>query len=315
MRPADEYMELGLERTRQAVLQKVGIVGRLQKLASTASSNQPAKRISYLSLPAKVRRHIISYVLVPGDVHIRPSKEYGVKAAFKGLWNAMQRRSENQQGDGKLPSLPGFQILATCKSIYGQYHELFYTANMFFLPPGPLDETLRHLLDKLQPEHMNMISRVGVRLGLQDLTVGGLEQVRKLMSQDHRNDSSWRQAGGREWAKAVRVHLLQTWYSKLAFVRKSKGLKVVRLTIEGEEEGVFEVDGLGFERAVEAISGDGSPQSDEVLLFHAEEITALIYRASMKVQREITERVDRDGWRALRGWVKSREYKYPSGRC
>ena len=309
MRPADEYMELRPERTRQGVLQKAGIAGRLQKVASTAPTFQHPKRISYLSLPAKVRRQIMSYVLVPGDVHVRPTKERGVKAAFKSFWNALQRYSESDQGDPRLPSLPGFQILATCKSIYGQYHELFYTANTFFLPPGPLDETLRYLFDNLQPEHVNMISRVGVTLGLQDLTPGGFEKVQNSMLRDHRNHSSSSQAGGREWADAIRVHLLQTWYSKLAFLRKTKGLKVVRLAVEGEEaevEGVFERDGPGFERALEVIAGDGSPHSDERLLFHAEEVTALIYRASTNVKRDITERVDRDGWSILRGWVNGR---------
>ena len=249
------------------------------------------------------------HVLAPGDVHIRPTKEYGVKAASKRFWNALQLHSESHRGNPRLPSLPGFQILATCKMIYGQYHELFYTANIFFLPPGPLDETLKHLFNKLQPEHVNMISRLGVTLGLQDLTPGGLEQVQNSMSRDCRNHSSSSQAGGREWADAIRIHLLQTWYSKLAFLRKAKGLKFVRLAVEGEEEegeGVFEVDGLGFERALEVVAGDGSPHSDELLLFHVEEVIALIFRASMKVRREITERVDQDGWRALRGWVKSR---------
>ena len=310
MRPADEYVEHRLERTGRGVWRKVGIAGRLQKVASTAPTYQPPKRISYLSLPAKIRRQIMSYVLVPGEVHIRPTKEHGVKAAFKCFWNALQRYGEGQQGDARLPSLPGFQILATCKMFYGQYHELFYTANIFFLPPGPLDETLKHIFNKLQPEHVNMISRVGVTLGLQDLTPGGFDQVQNSMSRDRGNQSSWSQAGGLEWADAVRIHLLQTWYSKLAFLRKSKGLKFVRLAVEGEvgeDEGGFEVDGLGFERALEVIAGDGSLHSDELLLFHAEKVTALICRASMNVKREITERVNREGWRALRDWVKGRD--------
>lgn len=253
----------------------------------------------------------MSFVLVPGEVHIRPTKKLGMKAALGSFWNAMQGYSESQQGEAKLPSLPGFQILATCKSIYGQYHELFYKDNIFFLPPGPLDETLRHLFKKLQPEHVNMIGRVGITLGLQDLTLAGLEQARSLMSRDQGKHSLSRPAGGREWADAIRTHLLQTWYSKLVFLRKSQGLEVVKLTIEGEEdeeEGVFEVDGQGFEGAVEVMNGDGSPHSDEYLHCHAEEVRALVYRASMKVQREIGERVDRDGWRGLRSWIKGRGY-------
>ena len=258
----------------------------------------------------------MSYVLVPGDVHIRPTKEHGVKAAFICFWNVLRGDSESHEGDPRPPSLPGFQVLATCKSIYGQYHELFYTAKTFFLPPGPLDETLRHLFKKLQPEHVNMISRVGVTLGLRDLTPGGFKQVQTSMSRDRRKNSSSSQAGGREWADAVRIHLLQIWYSKLAFLRKTKGLRFVRLAVEGEEaeeEGAVDVDGLGFERGLEGIAGDDSSQSDELLLLHAKEVTALIYRASMKVKREITERVDGDGCGALRGWVRSRSYQ--SGPC
>ena len=248
----------------------------------------------------------MNHVLVPGDVHIRPTKEYGVKAALKSLWNALQIYPESDQADPRLPCLPGFQILATCRSIYGQYHELFYTANVFFLPPGPLEETLKHLFNKLQPEHVNMISRVGITLGLQDLTPSSFEQVQKSMSRNRANQSSRSQGGGEEWADAVRIHLLQTWYSKLAFLRKTTGLRLVRMTVEGDEQRVLEFDGPGFERALEVVGGNGSPHLDELLLLHAEKVTALIHGASMNVKKEITERVDRDGWRALREWVKGR---------
>ena len=236
----------------------------------------------------------MSYVLVPGDVHIRAAKEHALKAKVRHIWDIVQQLPDRDREVPKPPSLPGFQILATCKAIYGQYHERFYSSNTFFLPPGPLDETLKHFFKHLQPEHVNMISRVGITLSLEDLTPAGFKEVETFMSQVRRRSLSCR-AGG-EWADTVHLHLLHIWYEKLAFLRKTKGLETVKVVAaEGES---FEIDGSDVERALEVIGG-----SYHELEFRAEEVTALVRGATMHVKREITERVDRDGWRVLRAWV------------
>lgn len=298
-------MELRQQRSHHSVLQKYRIANRLQKLASIASTHRRPERISYLALPAQIRNKIIRYVLLPGDIHIRAAKEHGVKAKAQRIWDVLQ---QIQNGDDhrkftRPPSLPGFQILATCKSIYGLYHERFYALNTFFLPPGPLDETLKHFFKHVQPEHVNMIGRIGIRLGLEDLTPAGLKDVEDFMSQVRRcSPLSGDRRVGQEWADTVHLHLLHIGYEKLAFLRKMRGLKMVKMVAvtvaEGEGEEVFEIDGLDLERALEVTDG-----SYDEMQFRAEEVSALVRVAGVFVKKEVEEKVDKDGWGALKAWV------------
>lgn len=305
MRPADEYMELRQQRSHHGVLQRYRIASRLQRLASIAATHRRPQRPSYLSLPAQIRNKIIKYVLLPGDIHIRAAKKNGVKAKVYRVWDEL-RRFPNGGGDREFlkppPPMPGFQILATCKSIYGLYHERFYALNTFFLPPGPLDETLKHFFKHLQPEHVNMISRVGIRLGVEDLTPAGFKDVEDFMSRVRRCSLAGERRVGREWADTVHLRLLHIWYEKLAFLRKIRGLKMVKVVAvgvaEGEEEEVFEIDGLDLESALEVTDGS----SDEIQ-FRAGELTALVRDAAMAVKREVEERVDTYGWRVLKAWA------------
>lgn len=309
MRPADEYAELRQQRSHHGVLQKYRIGSRLQKLTSIAPIHRRPERPSYLSLPAHIRNKIISYVLLPGDIRICAAKKHGVKAKVQHIWNVVLQRFPNGGGDRNFPkprSLPGFQVLATCKSIYGLYHQRFYALNTFFLPPGPLDETLKHFFKNLQPEHVNMISRVGIRLSLEDLTPAGFKDVEGFMSRVRRcSPLSGGRRVGREWADTVHLHLLHIWYEKLAFLRKTRGLKMAKVVAvaaaEAERDGkevMFEIDGLDLERALEVTDG-----SYDEIQFQAGEVSALVRGAGSVVKREVEERVDKDGWRVLKAWV------------
>lgn len=309
-------MELRQQCSRPGVLQQFRIASRLprQKLGSIAATHRRTpERASYLSLPAQIRNKIISYVLLPGDIHIRVGEQHGVKAKVKHIWDVVLQHFPKGRDDRDFlkqpPSLPGFQVLATCKSIYGLYHERFYAMNTFFLPPGPLDETLKHFFKHVQPEHVNMISRLGITLGLEDLTPAGFKDVEDFMARVRRRCSSLslgERREGREWADTVHLHLLHIWYEKIAFLRKMRGLKMVKVVAVGvaerEGEEVLEIDGVELERALEVTDG-----SYDEIQFRAEEVTALVRRAAAAVKRVVEERVDTEGWRALKAWVDGGE--------
>ncbi len=41
---------------------------------------------------------------------------------------------------------PGLQLLVTCKQVYRECLEIFYSSNTFVLPPGPVEHTKEHFL-------------------------------------------------------------------------------------------------------------------------------------------------------------------------
>lgn len=185
-------------------------------------------------------------------------------------------------------------MLATCKLIYGQYHETFYSSNTLFFAPGPFEETIEYYTICLQPEHVNMISSIGVTLGLEDLTPAVFKKVQESVSQNLEYSPLY--SVGQKWGIAVQVHLLFMWQRKLEFLSGVKGLNMVKLAMNDE---VRESEGADLK---EAFNGIGTESDD--LKICAKEVAALIERAQRSVQEEIAERVDRDGWRALRVWVQ-----------
>lgn len=290
-RPADESMDLRQHRLNPSITM-FKVASRLCKSGSTALAQQRQVKFDYFSLPGEIRNEIMRHVVVPGEVHIRTTKEHGVKAKIQRLCDAMLGFPRGHQKIPTLPSLPGFQMLATCKLVYGQYHEMFYSSNTFFLPPGPLDETLKHFSDNLQTEHVYMISRIGVTLGLQDLTPTVFKQVQDIMS--HNLGLPTNQMG-RAWGTAVEVHLSDMWKQKVNLLRGIRRLKMVKLATDDE---ALEIDGGDL---MEAFWGIGSYGDDFDVC--SKEVAALVRHAKRNVRREIKHRVDRDGWRALRAWV------------
>ncbi|CAD6591111.1 MAG: hypothetical protein ASARMPREDX12_004926 [Alectoria sarmentosa] len=236
-------------------------------------------------------------VLVPGEVHIRATKPHGVKAKIQQVWDAVQRFPKKDRPGiptmPSMPSLPGFQMLATCRLLYGQNHEIFYSSNTFFLPPGPFEETLTHFFRNLQAEHVNMISRLGVTFGLEDLTPAVFKQVQDVMS--HNTGYLLSDQVARAWGVAVQVHLSDIWQQKLAFLRRTREIKTVKLATVDR---VLEIDGSNLGRAFRGI---GACVCDYNIC--AKEVAELVAHAEMRVKKEVADRVERDGWRALRTWV------------
>lgn len=203
--------------------------------------------LEYLSLPAEVRNKIMGYVLMPGDVHPRvPLSVPAKKRAFdpKSILNAMLAAVREVSYGVVLKTLlavmggvlsglvalffeaestrtipPGFQLLATSKQVYYEGRQMFYGANVFHLPRGNLEDTVKWH-EKLLPEHKAMIKRVQITMSVADLTPVAMEDFDIWRSADiHRRCSVHDCA-----ATYLRSRV---WKQKLDFLRAWKSLETV----------------------------------------------------------------------------------------
>ena len=81
-------------------------------------------------------------------------------------------------------------------------------------------------------------------------------------------------------------------------------LKMVKLATDGGDDEALEIEGGDLRRA---FWGSGPHGGDFVVC--SEDVAALIVRVEANVRREIEAKVERDGWRALRAWVKGGGYR------
>lgn len=160
----------------------------------------------YLSLPPEIRNKIMEYALMPGNVHPRlpipsplkdpiqtpsqPMRSFfwallALFFAFMGKTLFVEKSDKPtfranltpmKALPGRPRSLPGFQLLATCKQTCEEGKELYYEKNVFHLPSGPIGNTTRWL-DTLQPKHRSMIKSVCIHLSLADLSPRTMDDV------------------------------------------------------------------------------------------------------------------------------------------
>lgn len=177
------------------------------------------KHFRYFALPAEIRNHIMEYILVPGDIYIRPAQRArraqqpwkspspqpkrfvnAISTLFRHSPSQPQRRvtdtTEFSLNGQFAIQQSGFQLLATCKQAYNEGHYMFYAMNTFHWPPGPVNNTDGWYAD-LQPEHRSMIKTIFIDLNLFDLPYGGIEAVEKSASRrrggrpDNQDGNAW----------------------------------------------------------------------------------------------------------------------------
>ena len=87
-------------------------------------------------------------------------------------------------------SPPGIQLLATCRQVYDEGHVMYYSHNVFDLPPGPLTVT-RELFAKIKPEHIALMKHFSLRASLLDLTPPLLEDIERKAAESTRGRRFW----------------------------------------------------------------------------------------------------------------------------
>jgi len=185
---------------------------------------------------------------------------------------------------------------------------MYYSSNTFFLAPGPLKNSV-DTLDKIQTRHFRMIKSMGVELDLQDLTPVVFKQIQsqyeryvKVYPRNRRSRATAANLGD-IWGTLALDHLYIIWAQKLAFARRTKGLREVKIAIRHK---AVVLDGSTLNYHLDGLRlyidhHDYSKCSQEVLEF--------IQCAARAVHREIVGRFVLDGWRGIRTAVESGRFR------
>ena len=172
----------------------------------------------FLDLPRELQDQIIGHILNPGQVHLEIyTGRWGLlvprfEAAYirlvqclpwsvrvPGLSAALHLDINNARfpqahyvkcGGSPTRQQPGYQVLATCRTMYEERYRLFYSRNVFHVPPGPILISFQYF-KCLQPKHKALIERISVNFSAADLTPEGFlhvqEEVRRWEGTLRRN--------------------------------------------------------------------------------------------------------------------------------
>lgn len=259
---------------------------------------------------------IMELVLVPGRVPLDDSKP--IKRDYKSsrLQAALHRMIKPASREKSTRALrpPGFQLLATCRQICAEGHPVFYSSNIFFLPPGPLENTHRSL-KALQPQCRAMIRKVGITMTLQDLTPAVFQRVRHEMEKRYgygvTRTPNVTQAS--RWSVLVEEQLNCIWKEKLNYIlTHSSNLTHLCFRAFTKEESE-ESNDEDMTQIVEFFEGELSEESNGKDMTQTVKFFAKI-RSSVKGARglardEVYGIIALDGLRALTAKVKKGAFK------
>ena len=177
-----------------------------------------ARKTPYISLPAEIRNRIMDYALAPGDVYLATK-------ADPANWTGSKASTSGCEGPTS-----GCQMLATCKQIYMEGHEVFYAGNNFHLPAGPIKGFL-NWYEALRPEHRDLIRSVTIDMSILDLTPSVLEQC-EATYQERFNESIAQPSFTETIFDTVEIvlnTLRELWVQKMAEVYRMQAFRFMKL--------------------------------------------------------------------------------------
>ncbi|KAL9132989.1 MAG: hypothetical protein Q9175_005832 [Cornicularia normoerica] len=271
----------------------------LQDIAVSDYRRQPP--FGYFSLPTEIRDMIMELVFVQAQVTYESTKAVNrdrklslLQKAFYCVKRTVSRRSYEGSKFTHLLQPPGFQFLATCRQACTEGHVVFYSLNVFYLPPGPLEYTLRGL-KTLRPQHLAMITKIGLTMDLLDLTPAGFKEVQHEMQVRYGHGSPVPDrpslAQGIQWSRMIDWRLKSIWKAKLNFiVTHSEGLKLLKIVVP-EKSRDFDANDMA-----EAVEFSVGKERD---IYWSLEMGGLVRLAQRLVQEEVQNTVRVGGWKAL----------------
>ena len=181
---------------------------------SSKDSHLTSPSSSFLPFPPELRNKILSLALTGGHVYLRSSSDSG-KLSHKP-----------KTVDSELKSTPAINLLATCRQAYDEGHVMYYSDNVFHLPPGRCED-MKEVLAKIKPEHLTMMKHVVLRLSLLDLTPSVLREVEEELSTALPMTPST--------SYSLADALWKIWVEKLSHARSTlENLGEVRVTLSQE---------------------------------------------------------------------------------
>lgn len=240
-----------------------------------------APQTGYFDLPGEVRNQIMDLVLKPGDIHF----------------------SRNSTQADQAP--PGVQLLASNRQAYTEGCGIFYSENTFHIPPGPIACTER-VLEQYQPQHLALIRRLTLHVGLHDLGYfGDLRQFDKTTLDDVGYVGDLKQSNKRTHRLSITWQsfndmnscLEELWRSKLLYVREHfHNLKEFRIVFWDLDYDVWITDDaqkVSFiqphvlranEATVPGPYGEAVPKQVVTFVYNGEDINTALRHLPMNVE-------------------------------
>lgn len=129
-------------------------------------------------------------------------------------------------------SSSGPNVLATCRQLYGEWHEFYYSSNVFYIPTSSIMN--------MQPNHRAFVQHVGFRLSLLDVIPSKTEEVETLAGALARGVEDIATPAFKEhiiYPLCCAAVLLEVWLSNISSIQESfSGLKTLSIEMRTQVE-------------------------------------------------------------------------------
>lgn len=279
---------------------------------------------------------ILNEILEPGEIQVRPQpdtarvkRQRAMRDLFRnGPACPMSEHHFQEIDPDRVPgpsSLPGYQILGTCKQAYEEGAELFYTKNTFYLPPGPIEHSITYF-NNLAPATRALIKSVGIRFGIEDLAPvimpqeqfdrGCVKNCEKMRECAHERDKKWKdmwESGEPEmylnfWS-AVRLRII--WTQKIRWVREWDTVQTLKLEFMPIGK-TFDLNGKDLMLHLADVDLKPFDMPEHWPNNHAtrrrrykrpESVLAMTSKASDELYRKVQTKITAEGWPKCREWI------------
>lgn len=224
-------------------------------------SARPTQKSRYFNLSPEIRNKITRLVIAPGKVYLRDPHDHGPKT--------IARSKEPRTS---------FGYLATCTQFYDEGIRLFYEENVFYLPPGDVQDTRTYLQEIITPQHRIWIRHFGMALSTTDPRDVDLDDEG---------------VPGFNFLRALCRILLKTWFDKVACALGRND----NHRVEGVGEPHIDLQGIPGSENVEF-------PSSRIILPHAwDEHSMVIAKSTMFVWHLVKAKIREIGPERARKWL------------
>lgn len=263
---------------------------------------------------------ILKKILEPGEVHVRPQPDVDRVARQRVLFYLFDNQtkcpiSANHFVSGKQPgpsSLPGFQILASCKQAYQEGVHEFYTKNTFYLPPGPVKHSIYHF-DCLSPKNRQKIKKIAVWFGVEDLVPITTPQPEEVLGCKDQWSTAWEtgKAGEDRLGEYFEEKLVEIWIQKLTWIPMWKTARIVKLKYSPLGK-AFHIKGEQLDYYLEDVHVDPYAGLKYRARIRAEReyagtVRAVTLEAAKMARKMIEDKIDTEGWKKCREWILAQQ--------
>ena len=178
-----------------------------------------------LRLPPEIRNQIMLLVLHPGHIYLHQMTIFNKRMLRQGTLPTRVTSEFKSSNSG-----PG--LLATCRQLYREWHEFYYSSNVFHIPTSSIKT--------MQPNHRALVQHVGFRLSLSDIIPSKTEEVERLtevLAEESKNIMGLEGKENILYPLCCAAVLLEAWLSNILSIQESfSELKTLCIEIRTQVE-------------------------------------------------------------------------------